>query len=224
MIIQSTSDWVVRGVKAGVYGMAGSGKTVLCATAPSPFVISAEKGLLSLRRWRIPYVEVKTLPELQGIHAWIIGSAEARQFGTFCVDSMTEIAETCLTSEKQMNKDGRAAYGQTNEKIMAVFRSLRDLDGPNVYFTAQQEWDKEEATGLTKWRPSMPGRVLTQRMPYFFDELFQLNVGKDAQGQEYRALRTKPDHQHDAKDRSGMLAEWEPADLNYIFRKVTGTK
>lgn len=222
MIIQSTSDYGIYGAKVGVYGGAGVGKTVLCATAPSPFVISAEKGLLSLRRWRIPYVEVSTLAQLNDAINWIYNSNEAKQFATFCCDSMTEIAETVLTGEKANTKDGRAAYGQTNEKIMALFRRLRDLQGPNIYFTAQMEWDREEASGLTKWRPSMPGRVLTQRIPYFFDELFHLEAGQHANGQDWHALRTRPNHQYDAKDRSGMLAEWEPADLSYVFRKMTG--
>ena len=38
-----------RGVNILVYGRADCGKTTLCATAPTPFLISIEGGTLSLK-------------------------------------------------------------------------------------------------------------------------------------------------------------------------------
>ena len=50
--IQYTDDpQIFSGVKCVVYGPAGGGKTRLLATAPSPIILSAEKGLLSLKKF-----------------------------------------------------------------------------------------------------------------------------------------------------------------------------
>ena len=48
------------GVKVLVYGAPGAGKTRLCATAPKPFILSAESGLLSLRKEKLPYQVLST--------------------------------------------------------------------------------------------------------------------------------------------------------------------
>ena len=47
-------------VKALVYGDAGAGKTKLCATAPTPVILSAESGLLSLADYEIPVIDIST--------------------------------------------------------------------------------------------------------------------------------------------------------------------
>ena len=39
-------------------------------------------------------------------------------------------------------------------------------------------------------------------------------------GIEYRYLRTHPDIQSEAKDRSGVLDVLEPPDLTHIFNKI----
>ena len=73
----------------------------------------------------------------------------------------------------------------------------------------------------------MPGSRLGTELPYLFDEVFQLRIGKQSDGKEYRFLRTRPDIQNEAKDRSGALDEMEPPDLNHIFGKIlqaTSTK
>lgn len=209
-----------HGVKVCVYGRAGVGKTVLCSTAPAPVILSAESGLLSLRHWNLPAIEIKSIWDLQDAYRWVMGSQEAQQFATICLDSISEIAETILGDEKTKAKDPRKAYGETQDQILALLRNFRNMPGKNVYFTAKQWRQKDEATGMFINTAMMPGQQLPQHIPYFFDELFQLVVGKDNQGNEIRALRTRPDNQSDAKDRSGVLTEWEPANLDYIFNKI----
>lgn len=55
---------LVHGVKCIVYGRAGIGKTMLVATAPAPFLISAESGLLSLREQNITKVFGENNPNI----------------------------------------------------------------------------------------------------------------------------------------------------------------
>ena len=58
-------------VKVLVYGPAGIGKTTLCQTAPRPLIISAEGGMLSLRKVSIPVLEVNEIGDLNDIFLWL---------------------------------------------------------------------------------------------------------------------------------------------------------
>lgn len=209
-----------NGVKACVYGPSGAGKTVLCGTAPAPVIISAEKGLLSLADKHVAAIEVGNFAQMVEAFMWAKQSKEAQQFQTLCLDSASEIAEVVLADLKTRHKDPRKAYGEVQDVVTSMFRDFRDLPGRNVLFTAKQSKNTDGATGAQSFGPMMPGQALPQALPYFFDEVFQLVVGKDAAGVEFRALRTRRDLQYEAKDRSGQLAEWEPADLTYVFGKI----
>lgn len=204
MAIQLQSSAVlskVHGVKVIVYSRAGMGKTSLCATAPSPVVCSAESGLLSLRpenitrmfganvpgiSYNLPIIEINTLQDLVEVERWAATSSEAKQFETICLDSITEIGEKILTNAKQQVKDPRQAYGELIEKAIATIKSFRDLRGYNVYMAAKEERVKDGGTGATLAGPSMPGQKAGPAMPYLYDEVFNLNIGRDAQQRSYR--------------------------------------
>lgn len=220
----STTDQAsaAAGVKVLVYGDAGMGKTTLCATAPAPIIISAESGLLSLRKYRIPVIEIKTIDQLIEAYDWSIRSAEARQFATICIDSISEIGEVVLTNAKRQVKDPRQAYGELIEKMTMTIRAFRDLPSKHVYMAAKMEPMKDELTGVVRYGPAMPGSKLGPQLPYFFDEVFRLGVNKSPQGETYRFLQTQPDLQYTAKDRSGSLAAIESPDLNHVFAKILG--
>lgn len=219
--LQSTSTIASSGVKVLVYGQAGAGKTTLIKTAPAPLILSAEAGLLSLAGTDIPYVEIHSIAELGEVGQWITQSKEAAQFKTICLDSISEIAEVCLSEAKQSLKDGRAAYGEMADQMSKVIRAYRDIPGRNIYFTAKM--DKSESdTGARLFAPSMPGKTLTQQLPYFFDEVLALRLVTDKDGNTGRALMCAPDTMWTAKDRSARLAAWEPADLGAIFEKIAG--
>lgn len=221
-MLQSTASVGNNGVKVLVYGRAGTGKTTLAATVPAPVILSAESGLLSLRRFNLPFWEIKTIHDLRMALSWAATSAEARQFATIFIDSVSEIAEVILAHEKRNTKDPRKAYGEVLTQTIELVRQFRDIPGRHVVVTAKEEQTKDEASGMVLLGPSMPGNKLGQQLPYFFDEVFRLFVGKDGTGVPFRALRTAPDFQSDAKDRSGALDELEPPDLSHVFRKITG--
>lgn len=212
----------LNGVKCLTYGPAGAGKTVLCATAPAPLIISCESGLLSLRKVRVPAIIIKDINELGEAYRWVTTSNEARQFQTICLDSLTEIAEVLLAHLMKTvgSKDPRKAYGELVPQMSTVVRMFRDLPGKNVYMSAKMEQMKDEGTGIILWTPSCPGNKLGPQLPYFFDEVFYLGVGQDQNKQTFRYLQTQPDLQHVAKDRSGSLAPMEPPDLTKLFTKI----
>lgn len=211
---------LLNGVKVLVYGKAGHGKTRLCETAPQPIIISAEAGLLSLRHTDIPVIEIATIQDLDDALAWAKDSAESKQFWTICVDSISEIGEVVLSNAKKSSKDPRQAYGELIDKMGTIIRGFRDLPGKHVYISAKQEVIKDDFSGLSTYGPGMPGSKMGPAMPYFFDEVFRLGIGKLQDGSEYRFLQTRPDMQYDAKDRSGCLDMLEPPDLSGVFNKI----
>lgn len=221
--IQDSHGYGARnGVKILVYGLAGRGKTTLCATCPGPIVLSAESGMLALARVHVPFLEVKTMTDLREYFNWFKSSNEPRQngFETICLDSISEIAEVVLTASKAKVKDGRMAYGEMIEDMTKLIKEFRDLPGWHVYMSAKQERVKNEATGVVLNQPMMPGAKLGQAMPYFPDEVFQLDIDGPI-GQQYRLLRTQPDFMNDAKDRSGALDPIEEPHLGKIIQKIT---
>lgn len=210
----------VNGLKIGVCGLAGSGKTSLCGTVPNAVIISAESGLLSLRGLDIPVIEVGSIADVHEAYAFINESAEAKGFEWVCLDSISEIAEQVLSHEKKINKDARAAYGELSVQMIDLIKAFRDLPGRNVYMSAKMERLKDEITGGLLYGPSMPGAKLAQALPYLYDEFFVLRVEKDPEGLPTRALQTGPDYQYTAKDRSGALDMFEPPNLGDIAKKI----
>jgi len=217
-----TDQVVNQGVKALVYSEYGMGKTVLCSTAPYPLILSAEAGLLSIRKIKpaIPFIRIDNIDDLTEAHRWIVGSKEADRFRTICLDSLSEIGEVILAHALTQVKDPRQAYGELIEKLSMVIRAFRDLQGKHVYFSAKMEPIKDDMTGQVKYGPSIPGKKMGPLVPYFFDETFCLRLGRLQNGETYRYLQTQPDLQYGAKDRSGNLDAVEKPDLTHIFNKI----
>lgn len=219
--LKRTSALAASGVKLLVYGQAGAGKTSLIKTLPSPVVLSAEGGLLSIQDADLPYIEIGTMDALKEAYQWLAESAEAAQFKSVALDSISEIAEVVLNHEKKVNKDPRAAYGSMQEQMADIIRVFRDLPGRHVYMSAKLEKTQDEM-GRILYAPSMPGNKTGQSLPYFFDEVLALRVERDAEGSHHRALMCDSDGLWLAKDRSGKLAGWEAPDLGAIINKIAG--
>jgi hypothetical protein len=219
--LSSTRDAASSGIKLLVHGPAGAGKTRLCATTGAPTVIiSAEGGLLSLREHNIPVIEVSSLADVHEAYQFVSTSHEGQQFEWVCLDSISEIGEVVLSSEKRASPDPRKAYGAMQDQMYELIRAFRDLKGRNVYFSAKQAKQKDEASGAILYGPSMPGQQLPQGLPYLFDEVFCLRVVADNDGNVQRWLQTSRDFQYEAKDRSGALQMWEAPDLAAIAAKI----
>jgi len=219
--LKRTGTLSANGVKLLVYGQAGSGKTSLIRTLPEPIVLSAEGGLLSIQDADLPFIEVTSMDDLREAYEWVAGSDEAKAFASVALDSISEVAEVVLQYELKRNKDGRAAYGELNTTMNELIRAFRDLPGKHVYMSAKLEKSQDEM-GRMLYNPGMPGKSLTQGLPYFFDEVLALRVEKDADGNTQRALMCDSDGLWSAKDRSGKLDAWEAPDLGAVIAKIGG--
>jgi len=219
--LRSTSSVLSNGIKLLVYGESGSGKTYLVSTLENPVVLSVEAGLLSLHAHEIPFTEIKTIDDLREAYTWALEAKEAQQFSTVVLDSISEIAEVVLISEKKKSKDPRAAYGEMQSTMSEMVRAFRDLPGRNVYMSAKVEKQQDDL-GRLLYSASMPGVKAGQSLPYHFDEVFALRVERDSEGKPQRGLQCHGDGLWMAKDRSGKLDAWEPADLGAVFKKIGG--
>lgn len=217
-----TTDTVAHshGIKVLVYGRAGMGKTTLCGTAPRPLIVSAESGLLVLRHKKLPVIQIQTLKDVEEAYTWITTHPDAKYIDTICIDSLSEIAEVCLLNAKKATKDGRKAYGDYIDNMIPFIKGFRDLPGKHLVVTCKQGSLTDEFTGMTYFGPDAPGKQLPKELPYLFDEVFNANIGVDAEGKKFHYLRCQPDLQYEAKDRSGMLEEIEYPDLTAIFNKA----
>ena len=220
--IKSTKDVTTNGIKCVLYGASGTGKTIMGATAPNPFFISAEKGMLSLQSQDIPYVEVKSLQSIGEAYTYAIKS----DYDTIIIDSLSEITETVLNEHKKVlisessggKIDARQAYGKVAESMGNLIRNFRDIDGKNVVFIAKERRIDDEETGTYTFEPYLPGRVLPFSLPYLVDEVLCLIMNRKGE----RMVQTKADRKRPCKDRSGKLDEFEPVNFTDIFNKITG--
>jgi phage nucleotide-binding protein len=219
--VKTTGSLSANGVKVLVYGQAGAGKTSLIKTLPNPIVLSAEGGLLSIQDADLPFIEIGDMETLRDAWKWITESAEAREYQSVALDSISEIAEVVLNSEKKATKDPRQAYGAMQEQMADIIRAFRDIPARHVYMSAKLEKSQDEM-GRMLYAPSMPGNKTGQSLPYFFDEVLALRVEKDGDGNTQRALMCDSDGLWLAKDRSGKLAAWEAPDLAEIIKKIGG--
>lgn len=224
------------GIKILAYAESGIGKTMLCATAPDPIILSAESGLLSLKKtnierihgvntpgisYNIPVIYIRTIADLQDAYRWLTESKDAAPFQSVCMDSLTEIAETVLTNAKKVAADPRQAYGAMQDHMISLVKSYRDIVGKNVIMLSKMEKEKDEVSGAMLYGPTMPGKKTGPALPYLFDEVFRMGIAKDKE-KEFRFLQTQPDLQYTAKDRSGTLAAFEPPNLTHIINKIRG--
>lgn len=219
----TTTKQQAGAVKVLVYGRAGVGKTVMCSTAPTPIIISAEAGLLSLADHEIPVIEIHGIKDLTEAFIFLEESKESKHFETICLDSITDIGEVLLADLKRSTKDPRAAYGDMADKMGDIIRSFRDLSNRHVYMTAKVKRITDEV-GVSQFIPSMPGQQLVTNLPYWFDEVLAMKIGVTEEGVQYRYLQTQADLFWEAKDRSGKLEAIEEPRLDKLFAKIQGEK
>jgi phage nucleotide-binding protein len=229
MNITKTNELINAYINCLVYSRAGVGKTYLSLTAPKPFIVSIEGGLLSLNSDSIDFKEIQSYKELQDVYKWLKGP-EGNKYETICVDSLSEIAELILTDvkdelgyKKLSQEDNRKIYPAVYERTANIIRAFRNLP-KNVYFTATQSTVKDDRN-VVQYIPAMPGSKLTDKLPYFFDIVMCLRKEKREDGTFYRYLQTQPSlHRRVVKYRAGRGVELEPkedADLTKIFNKLT---
>lgn len=229
--IQSTYGVGVHALSCLVFGEAGAGKTSLAATTGAiakTIVLSAEAGLLPLRRHKIKYIEITGLAKLLDVIEWLerLGAKGQLAGRWIILDSISEIAERLLRELKTRPTkgggppDGRAAYGEVTDTVLDVVKRCKHLPC-NTVFLAKQDRIEDGDRRLV-YGPMMPGKQLAKAMPYEFDLVMAMRVDL-VDGEKRHWLQVLPDGRYGVKDRSGVLDGAEEADLGAIAAKIVAS-
>lgn len=222
MEIKRTSDVTLEGITILVYGNSGVGKTSLIRTIPGRvLILSAEAGLLSLRNTNIEYVCIHSMADLSEAYSYI--TAHLADYSCIVLDSLSEIGEVILATEKKASRDGRQAYLAMQDQLMELIRAFRDLP-VSVYMTAKMDRTRDDVSGMMLYSASLPGQKCSQNLPYLFDMVLCMRCENDEDGKPVRFLQTFTDSSYCCKDRSGTLEPYETPDLGKIMEKINESK
>ncbi len=225
--IKSTKDITSDGANILIYGESGVGKTYLIKDLKNSIVVSADKGLLTLKKFDIPYIDVNNMQDINDAYELVKKS----NYDHIVLDSLTEIAESVMFELKEKKLDGtarkdkRAAYGDLADLFGVMIRKFRDIRGKNTIFICKMKYIYELSPSgeeiLIGYGPMIPGKVLPHGIPYLTDEVFAYI--KDRKG---RFFLTEGDRKYPAKDRSQALEakEYEPNLQSIIDRVLENSK
>jgi hypothetical protein len=205
------------GVKALIYGPAGTGKTPILNTAPRPMLLACEPGLLSMRGSKIPTWEAYTAPRIDEFFRWFNTSAEVKNFDTLGIDSTSQMADIYLQEAKKTIKHGLQQYGQMAEYTVTNLRQVYFKPQMHAYLIAKEEI--VNVNGVSFRRPYFPGQQLNADIPYMYDAILHLNKVPIPNVGDKLAFRCIGSYDVLARNRTGTLNEYEFPNFNDIINK-----
>lgn len=215
MEVQKTNELKFHHIFAIIVGSSSSGKTTLAGTLPSEetLIISAESGLLSLRKKEIDFIKVKTFEDVIQVFNLLKNGVEYKHI---FIDSLTEIGEIVFAHFKpQFDKSKNfALYDAYSETMIKFLKSLRDMDKYNIWLTCLDKLSENDSIILDIVQKSLSKKIVS-----FFDEVFYL-TSIEKEGERKRFISTDSTFIDFAKDRSGSLDKFEKPDLSEITKKI----
>lgn len=214
------------GIKALIYGPAGTGKTPILNTAPRPVLLATEPGLLSMRNSTVPTYEAYTPQRVDEFFKWFFGSTETKAFDTLGIDSGSQIADIYLNaaltgkSSSGNKKHGLAAYGEMADNTMEHLRTLYYKRYCHTYVICKEEIADVEYQSLR--RPYFPGKVLPIQVPHLYDFIIRLAKTQAIPGisGEHLAFQCNGNMNVLSRNRTGNLNDFEEPHFGKLVSKA----
>ena len=224
MELLNTKDLNMSNIRlaAGVYGVAGSGKTTFGSTFPSPCFLDTDEGLLSIRGKDVAYFDLRQQA------SWYLKIKEALQLAgtnpnikSIIVDSMTGVATAGMEYTQIVNKnvgkkpnfDDWAGFANTITDFIVLLKSYNK----HVLIICHENTDKDENTGRVWCLPAIQGQMKF-KLPNYFDEFYHAEVEtRPGKPSEYRLL-ARPSSIYTAKSR--LLKDPKVTHLAPIFNEL----
>lgn len=238
MLVSNSKSYSIDAIKILILGESGVGKTKLAATIGEPtLIISAEAGLLCLADSDIDVIDIsrddkqnpvptdKRIDRLREAYAYLLTKEARDKYRWIYIDSLTEISQNLveqLQREFPERKDALVLWGEYAIKQKAIIKLFRDLPYYNVVFTALVTTNQDELN--RKYLGVDIAGKIAHRVPALLDIVLYMQAVKQEDGTVKRVLCTLKDDRYIAKDRSGKLNQYEPADLGLIIKKIRGVK
>lgn len=228
--IRKTNNVADKKLNILTWGRPGSGKTWFMGTAPKPFIIAAEDGVLTLHEKEIDYVLLD--PEEKVYDTVMIYIDDARKklgvfedIETICVDSLWKLNQMLLDEiieEAGREKAERDDWGMLLTRISKIMSNLLAMDYHCI--TSVGEQIKEDAMNTDKKNPlmlpefNMSGSYKSQ-VAYEFD--FNLYFEQKPRGArvDYMAYPL-PHDKRNAKSRVKLPNEMKDITFDFILNKV----
>lgn len=205
------------GIKSIIYGQAGTGKTPILNTAPKPLLLVTEPGMLSMKHSLIPTYPAFTVDKIEDFFRWFFSSNETKNFDTIGVDSVSQLCEIYLADAQNHNKHGQAAYGEMSKRVMEKLNGLYYFPQKHTYLICKEQM--LEIQGVQTKRPYFPGRDLPVKIPHMFDEIIHLGIHNVPSMGQVKSFQCNGTFDITARDRTGMLDQFEPPDFGALVRK-----
>lgn len=250
MKMTTTKDEKLTKVRALLFGDSGIGKTTSLRTLPVENTIIAigERGALPLRKHDYKAVIFNSWDDIRAIAGWFLApdkieDADAKKSVVSCrvlaIDSLSEISSMCMRHivevdrkklisdrtrssrdtpqgvyEDQMTMEDWGLYKTRMLRLVSTFCHLP----VHLIFTCLAAWSKDKQGADTYRTPGLSGKAAFEA-PAYFDEVFYMVSRGDGE-ENTRLWQTFNDGRILAKDASGALDPYEPADWTKVFKKI----
>ena len=222
MKIENTSNIKLQKINMAVIGESKSGKTTLASTIKGkPLICNADKGILSLKKYKLAHVTVNSWEEVVDFMKFITNAKQMTKHGYDWVifDSMTAIARLLKKHLEEKGITGFDFWGEYKKLMAGIMTTTRYT---NIFHSLSiyQLSEKENAGGFLEKKFGIEGSLCAE-VPYFYDFVFAIKKipAKKDKPVEY-CLQTIDKNGYCGLGGRAKLSDYEPANINNLMLKL----